>query len=48
MHVQVVVQWICGRCDVEGRDVGDEPSCWNCGHPVTIIARPTISAGDPD
>lgn len=42
MSFQVVVHWICASCEVEGRDPGNEPSCWNCGQPVTVIARPTI------
>lgn len=49
MSFQVVVHWVCAPCEVEGRDPGTDPSCWNCGHPVTVIARPTIPvAGDGD
>ena len=49
MSVQVVVHWVCAPCEVEGRDPGNEPACWNCGRPVTVIARPTIPvAGDTD
>jgi DNA-directed RNA polymerase subunit RPC12/RpoP len=49
MKSQVVVHWVCSPCEVEGRDPDREPSCWNCGHPVTVIARPTIPmAGDAD
>lgn len=48
MSFQVVVHWVCAPCEVEGRDPGNEPSCWNCGHPVTVIARPTIPVTDAD
>ncbi|HEY2763507.1 MAG TPA: hypothetical protein VGJ13_05765 [Pseudonocardiaceae bacterium] len=42
MSFQVVVHWVCAPCEVEGRDTVADPSCWNCGDPVTVIARPTI------
>lgn len=49
MSFQVVVHWVCAPCEVEGRDSGNDPSCWNCGSPVTVIARPTIPVtGDTD
>jgi hypothetical protein len=40
--VQVMAHWFCGECDVEGRDVATEPTCWNCGGSVTVTARPTV------
>jgi hypothetical protein len=41
--------WLCQPCDVEGRDGGDSaPECWNCGGPVVVTARPTISDEVPD
>jgi hypothetical protein len=45
VDTRVEVCWTCAPCEVEGRDVapdGAEPSCWNCGGPVVITARPTI------
>jgi hypothetical protein len=38
----VVAHWFCGLCEVEGRDAGAEPSCWNCGGAVTVTARPSL------
>jgi hypothetical protein len=43
VSVQIVAHWSCDECDVEGRDAATEPSCWNCGGPVTVTARPTVS-----
>lgn len=43
MNVQIVAHWSCDACDVEGRDAAIEPTCWNCGGPVTVTARPTVS-----
>jgi hypothetical protein len=37
---RIVAHWHCGSCDVAGRDPASEPSCWNCGGPVTVTARP--------
>jgi DNA-directed RNA polymerase subunit RPC12/RpoP len=42
MGSQVVVHWCCLTCEVEGRDPEREPSCWNCGGEVTVMARPTV------
>jgi hypothetical protein len=41
-NFQVMAHWFCGDCDVEGRDVAAEPTCWNCGGTVTVTARPTV------
>lgn len=41
-NFQVMAHWFCGDCDVEGRDVAAEPTCWNCDGPVTVTARPTV------
>jgi hypothetical protein len=41
-NVQIMAHWFCGDCDVEGRDVATEPTCWNCGGVVTVTARPTV------
>jgi hypothetical protein len=49
---RVEVYWSCPPCEVEGQDpqqAGGEPSCWNCGGPVVVTARPTVmAAGSPD
>jgi hypothetical protein len=49
---RVEVCWSCPPCEVEGQDAqqaGGEPSCWNCGGPVIVTARPTVRAGgSPD
>jgi hypothetical protein len=42
MAVRVVAHWYCGGCEVEGRDPGAEPRCWNCGDAVTVTARPSM------
>jgi hypothetical protein len=42
MRFQVFAQWLCRACEVEGRDVETEPSCWNCGGEVTVTARPRV------
>jgi hypothetical protein len=42
VNVQVVSHWFCDACDVEGRDVAVEPTCWNCSGPVKVTARPTV------
>jgi hypothetical protein len=52
VETRVEVSWFCRPCEVEGRDakpVRGEPSCWNCGGPVVVTARPTVRAGSsPD
>ena len=48
MEIRVEVYWSCAPCEVEGQDaqqVGADPSCWNCGGPVVVTARPTVRAG---
>jgi hypothetical protein len=42
MAVRVVSHWYCVCCEVEGRDSGVEPRCWNCGGTVTVMARPSL------
>jgi DNA-directed RNA polymerase subunit RPC12/RpoP len=42
MSFQVVVRWFCRRCEVEGQDLENEPSCWYCGGGVIVTARPTV------
>jgi hypothetical protein len=42
MSSQIVVAWSCTACEVEGQDVADNPTCWNCGGAVTVTARPTV------
>jgi hypothetical protein len=43
---RILVCWTCRPCEVEGRDApadGDTtPTCWNCGGPVVVTARPTV------
>lgn len=48
VETRVLVSWSCTFCAVGGRDAphGDEdPSCWNCGGPVVVTARPTVRTG---
>jgi hypothetical protein len=48
LHVEyrVEVVWTCRLCEVGGQDAqedGDaDPTCWNCGGPVVVTARPTV------
>jgi len=42
MSSVVLAHWWCAPCEVEGRDVAAEPTCWNCGGEVTVTARPTV------
>ncbi|WP_214367796.1 hypothetical protein [Pseudonocardia sp. H11422] len=42
MTHQVTAHWTCAPCEVEGQDPEHEPSCWNCGGPVTVTARPVV------
>jgi hypothetical protein len=43
---RIEVSWTCRPCEVEGQDTqeytGASPSCWNCGGPVVVTARPTV------
>jgi len=47
VDTRIEVSWTCQACDVEGQDVqahqGALPNCWNCGGPVVVTARPTVS-----
>jgi hypothetical protein len=47
VYVQVVAHWFCDECEVEGRDAVTEPTCWNCGGAVTVIARPAVPSDLP-
>ncbi|SFT52403.1 hypothetical protein SAMN05660657_01321 [Geodermatophilus amargosae] len=46
MEHRVEVAWTCGPCEVGGQDAlgggNDDPTCWNCGGPVVVTARPTV------
>jgi hypothetical protein len=35
--------WVCEPCEVGGVDVDMAPSCWCCGGPVKVTARPAIN-----
>ena len=53
METRIEVSWTCPPCEVEGQDsqeeAGAHPSCWNCGGPVVVTARPTVrTAGGLD
>jgi hypothetical protein len=50
MRFQILAHWLCRACEVEGRDLETEPSCWNCGGEVTVTARPRvlIERGGPE
>jgi hypothetical protein len=43
---RIEVSWTCRPCEVEGQDAqggaGATPTCWNCGGPVVVTARPTV------
>jgi hypothetical protein len=41
---RIEVTWFCRPCEVEGQDAQKEsiPTCWNCGGPVVVTARPTV------
>jgi hypothetical protein len=50
---RVEVSWTCRPCEVGGQDAQEHasttPTCWNCGGPVVVTARPTVRTGtDPD
>lgn len=49
MDNRIEVSWTCRPCDVEGQDAqggeGNDPSCWYCGGPVVVTARPTVRLG---
>ena len=39
----VLAAWHCEACDVQGRSPADvAPTCWNCGGPVVVTARPVL------
>ena len=46
MESRIEVSWTCRPCEVEGQDApgaGEAiPTCWNCGEPVIVTARPTV------
>jgi hypothetical protein len=46
---RIEVSWLCRSCEVEGQDApgvnGTTPTCWNCGEPVVVTARPTVRPG---
>ncbi|SDN81970.1 hypothetical protein [Geodermatophilus sp. DSM 45219] len=53
MESRIEVSWTCRPCEVAGQDAevdaGDGPTCWNCGGPVVVTARPTVRTGSgPD
>jgi len=50
---RIEVSWTCRPCEVGGQDAevdaGEGPTCWNCGGPVVVTARPTVrTLGGPD
>ena len=50
---RIEVSWTCRPCEVGGQDAevdaGDGPTCWNCGGPVVVTARPTVrTVSGPD
>jgi hypothetical protein len=50
---RILVCWTCRPCEVEGQDApgdgGEIPTCWYCGGPVVVTARPTVrSASGPN
>ena len=53
MESRIEVSWTCRPCEVGGQDTevdaAEGPTCWNCGGPVVVTARPTVrTAGGPD
>ncbi|SDX39731.1 hypothetical protein SAMN05660209_00391 [Geodermatophilus africanus] len=52
MESRIEVSWTCSPCEVAGQDAeaaGERPTCWNCGGPVVVTARPTVrTIGGPD
>jgi hypothetical protein len=46
VDTRIEVSWTCRPCEVEGQDApgdgGSIPTCWNCGGPVVVTARPTV------
>lgn len=47
-HIEAA--WGCRSCQVDGRDPevpGQEITCWNCGGPVRVYARPTLQTKIP-
>lgn len=51
METRIEVSWTCHECEVEGQDsqehAGALPSCWNCGGPVIVTARPAVRRAAP-
>ena len=47
MPTRIEVTWNCSPCEVGGQDPVAEPTCWNCGGPVVVTARPTVPAPPP-
>jgi hypothetical protein len=39
---EIVTAYVCKVCDVAGQSPDNEPTCWNCGGPVSVTARPTL------
>ncbi|MGY1741845.1 MULTISPECIES: hypothetical protein [unclassified Blastococcus] len=46
---RIEVHWSCPACEVGGQDPLDDhtdhqrgPTCWNCGGPVVVDARPPV------
>ncbi|MGY1831339.1 hypothetical protein ACI8AA_13085 [Geodermatophilus sp. SYSU D01180] len=52
MQLRVEVVWTCAPCEVGGQDVAedgdDDPTCWNCGGPVVVTARPSVRRPFPE
>jgi hypothetical protein len=46
VYNRIEASWTCPPCEVEGQDApetpGGDPTCWNCGGPVVVTARPTV------
>jgi hypothetical protein len=46
VQTRIEISWTCQPCEVEGQDApgdgGATPTCWNCGGPVVVTARPTV------
>jgi hypothetical protein len=48
MAAQVVADWYCGFCEVQGRDRGAVPNCSNCGDAVTVTAWSLVPVDSPE
>jgi len=46
VEIRIEVSWTCRPCEVGGQDAQEHsstrPTCWNCGGPVVVTARPTV------